>query len=263
MSQGTVSGGNLLSARAARPPARSSRRRSPGWMPNQHGAWAMLASPLLVGAIASGLAPIHLLIAVFWFLGYFTFFATSLWLKSGRKARFQQPVLVYGAASAAVGALTAYLRPDLLRWAPLFLLPLGVGLWAAAHRQERALLAGVTTVVGSALMTVVAYNAGGGTDWARGWWLAAAQFLYFGGTVFYVKSMIRERGNDRFRAVSVLVHVMAAIVLAFRSPWLAAVFVVLAARAWVVPRYQLTPKQVGIGEIGSTVVVALVSLATL
>ncbi|MEI2649391.1 MAG: hypothetical protein V9G15_10395 [Dermatophilaceae bacterium] len=75
--------------------------------------------------------------------------------------------------------------------------------------------------------------------------------------------MIRERGNDRFRAVSVLVHVVAAIVLAFRSPWLAAVFVVLAARAWVVPRYQLTPKQVGIGEIGSTVVVALVSLATL
>jgi len=166
----------------------------------------MLASPLLVGAIASGAAPIHALLAVWWFLGYFAFFATSLWLKSGRKARFQRPVVVYAASAAALGGLLAWLRPDLLRWAPLFVLPLGVGLWAAAHRQERALLAGVTTVIGSALMTVVAYDAGGGSDWVRAWWLAATQFLYFAGTVFYVKSMIRERGNERFHAVSVAAH---------------------------------------------------------
>ncbi|MEI2826864.1 MAG: YwiC-like family protein [Dermatophilaceae bacterium] len=250
-------------AREAAPRRRPGRRRSPGWVPNQHGAWAMLASPLLVGAIASGPAPIHALLGVWWFVGYFAFFATSLWLKSGRKARFRRPVAVYAASAAVGGGLLAWLRPDLLRWAPLFVLPLGVGLWAAAHRQERALLAGVTTVVGSALMTVVAYDAGAGSDWSRAWWLAASQFLYFAGTVFYVKSMIRERGNERFHAVSVAAHGLATVAVAARSWWLTFVFALLTLRAWIVPRYHLTPKQIGIAEIASTLVVAIVSLATL
>ena len=154
----------------------------------------MLASPLLVGAIASGPAPIHALLGVWWFAGYFAFFATSLWLKSGRKARFRRPVAVY-AASAAVGG--------------------------------------------------------------------GSQFLYFAGTVFYVKSMIRERGNERFHAVSVAAHGLATAAVAARSWWLSLVFAVLTLRAWIVPRYHLTPKQIGIAEIASTLVVAIVSLATL
>jgi hypothetical protein len=152
----------------ATPAARAARRRrSPGWVPNQHGAWAMLASPLLLGALASGPAWIHLPLAAFWFAGYFAFNAASLWLKSGRKTRFARPVQVYAVLAALLGLLTAALGPALVRWAPLFLIPLGVGMWAAARRRERDLLAGVTTVVGSALMTIVAFDAGGGTDLRR------------------------------------------------------------------------------------------------
>ncbi|MBK5250875.1 MAG: YwiC-like family protein, partial [Actinomycetales bacterium] len=35
--------------RRAAPPRR--RRRGPGWVPNQHGAWAMLIVPFAVGAL--------------------------------------------------------------------------------------------------------------------------------------------------------------------------------------------------------------------
>ena len=222
----------------------------------------MLVSPLLVGALASGLAWVHVPLATFWFLGYFAFFAASLWLKSGRRDRYLPPVRVYAAAAAAAGVLAAVLQPGLLRWAPLFVAPMGVGLWAAAHRRERELLSGVTTVVGSALMTVVAYDAGGGQDFRRAWLLALVQFLYFAGTVFYVKSAIRERDNPRFLATSVGVHAAAAIGLWFVSPWLSLVFAVLALRAGLVPRAGLTPKQLGIGEIVVTIVVAVVSLLT-
>ncbi len=31
------------------------RRPGPGWLPRQHGAWAMLALPLVVGAVHAGL----------------------------------------------------------------------------------------------------------------------------------------------------------------------------------------------------------------
>ncbi|HRW20161.1 MAG TPA: YwiC-like family protein [Dermatophilaceae bacterium] len=261
-------------------PARPRRRRSPGWVPNQHGAWAMLASPLLLGALAGGLSWRHLVLGAFWFAGYVAFFATSLWLKSGRKPRFLRPVQVYAAAAAVLGVLTLVLGPGLLRWAPLFALPLGVGLWAAAHRRERDLLAGLTTVVGSALMTVVAYDAAGGSgalpavgaagDLSRAAVLALVQLLYFGGTVCYVKSVIRERGVPAFLRLSIGWHGAATLVVAvlwatglvagWAAAALLATFVLLTARAAVVPRMSLSPKQIGIAEIGATLAVALFSL---
>ncbi len=252
----------------------------------------MLASPLLLGALAAGLHWVHLLLGLFWFAGYFAFHATSLWLKAGRRARYLRPVQVYGGGAAVLGLLVLSVRPGLVWLAPMFALPLGVGLYAAAHRRERDLLAGLTTVVASALMTVVAYVAGGPgspSGWLVGpsavwaelhrwatpderypWLLALGQFLYFGGTVCYVKSVIRQRGVPRYLRVSVGWHAVALAIVAgwAAAGWahgpaavgLVAVFGVLLVRAWLVPRHHLTPKQIGIAEIVVTVAVALTSL---
>jgi hypothetical protein len=249
--------------------AGSDRRRSPGWVPNQHGAWAMLASPLLVGILAGGPAWVHLPLAAFWFAGYFAFFATSLWLKARRRATWFPPVRAYGVLTATLGIVVLVLQPGLVRWAPLFVVPLGVGLYAAAHRRDRALLSGLATTAGSALMTVVAYDAGPGSDLTRAWELALVQFLYFAGTVFYVKTVIRERENMTFRWLSGLFHVLALVVVAIlfglvendSLAWpLLLVFAALLARAILVPPYRPTPKQVGIAEVAATVAVAATSL---
>jgi hypothetical protein len=235
-------------------------KRGPGWVPNQHGAWAMLASPLLVGILAGGPAWVHLPLALFWFAGYLAFFAGGLWLKSGRRARWWPPVRVYVPLAGALGAVVVLMRPDLLLWTPLFAVPLGVGLWAAAHRRDRDLLVGLATVLGSSLMTVVAYDAGAGQAPMRAWLFALVQLLYFAGTVFYVKSAIRERDNTRFLALSVGFHVAAAVALLPVSWWLTLLFTLLAVRAGVVPPRHLTPQRLGVGEIVATVAVAVVSL---
>lgn len=249
------------------PSKRPKKRRSPGWVPNQHGAWAMLASPLAVGALAGGLAWIHLPLAAFWFAGYFAFFATTLWLKARRMPRHFPPVRFYVLLASALGILVLLLQPQLLKWAPFFALPLGVGLYAASHKKERALLAGIATISGSALMTVVAYDAGAtGTDLNRAWLLAAAQFLYFAGTVFYVKTIIRERDNKNFYRLSVGYHALAVVLIGLLFGFtgsaltLVLVFVILLDRAVLVPKFKVTPKQIGIGEIFSTIAVALASL---
>lgn len=229
-------------------------------MPNQHGAWAMLATPLLVGVLAAGPQWQHLPLTAFWFLGYFAFFATALWLKSGRRPRYRSPVLAYGAAATIAGALTLLVQPDLVRWAPLFLLPLGVGLLSSAVRNERSLCSGVATTIGSSLMTVVAYDAGGGTDLTRAWLLTAILAAYFVGTVLYVKTLIRERDNPTYYWLSVTFHAAATLALIPVCPPLTPVFAALTARAAIVPAFRITPKQAGMGEIVATVVVAVTAL---
>ncbi|GAA4412489.1 YwiC-like family protein [Fodinibacter luteus] len=229
-------------------------------MPNQHGAWAMLATPLAVGILASGPAWVHVPLTGFWFAGYFAFFATGLWLKARRRPRYLPPVRAYAVLAAVLGALTLALDPGLLRWAPLFVVPLGVGLVASARRDDRSLWSGLATSAGSSLMVLVAYDAGGGTDWARAWTLTAVVAAYFAGTVLYVKTMIRERGDERFHWLSAIAHGAATVAMTWVDPWLVVVFALLTVRAAVLPAYRLSPKVVGIGEVVATVVVATTAL---
>lgn len=223
----------------------------------------MLATPLVVGVLASHPRWVQLPLAGFWFVGYFAFFATGLWLKSRRKARYLPPVRAYAVAAALLGALTLVLRPDLVVWVPLFAVPLGVGLVASARRDERSLVSGISTSAGSCLMTLVAFDAGDGTDWSRAWLLTAVLAAYFVGTVLYVKTMIRERGVAAYHWLSALGHGAVTCAMIPLSPWLVLVFALLTIRAAVVPAFRLSAKAVGIGEIAGTIAVAGTALIVL
>lgn len=237
------------------------KRMSPGWIPNQHGAWAMLISPFLVGVVASKPHWVHLPLALFWMLGYFAFFATSLWLKANRRPRWFPPVRAYTIAASGAGVGVLALDPTLIKWAPAFVVPLGVGLWAASQRRERDLLVGITTLVGAAAMTLMTYDIGHGSVTEQAWQLALIQLLYFGGTVFYVKSAIRERDNSNFLRISIAFHGVATVIAWVLSPWLGLVFTILLIRAAVLPPRHPSPRTLGLIEVAATVMVALVSIA--
>lgn len=228
----------------------------------------MVVTPLAVGALASGVRWTHLLLAAFWLAGYFAFFATGLWLKSRRKARYLPPLRVYVPLATVLGLAVLAAQPRIVLWAPLFLVPMATGLVASATRHERALASGLATTVGSSLMTLVAYDLGPGTDWPRAWALTAVLALYFAGTVLYVKSAIRERGNRTFLAWSVAYHLgaaLAALVLLDGAARVAftAIGLALSARAALVPDHGWSAARIGVGEIVATVVLAVTALLTL
>jgi hypothetical protein len=78
--------------------------------------------------------------------------------------------------------------------------------------------------------------------------------------VLYVKTMIRERGDERFHWLSALAHGSATVAMTWVSPWLVLVFALLTIRAAVLPAFRGSPKAVGIGEIIATVAVAVTAL---
>ena len=55
-------------------------RRQPGrkaWVPNQHGAWSMLALPPVVGWVVGGFSWVNLLLVPAWWGAYLTYWAWS------------------------------------------------------------------------------------------------------------------------------------------------------------------------------------------
>jgi len=231
----------------------SARRR---FTPPQHGAWAMLMVPWLAGVLTAGFRWPHLPLLGAWLAGYLLSYYALQALKTRRPSRFAPQLLLYGPITAALGGLVVAVRPQVLVYAPAYAILLAINGHHARQRRERALANGLASVVQSCLMVPVAATVAG-VGVARVVPAFLAVLLYFVGTVFYVKTMIRERGSVAHHRASVVYHVFALVVAAALSIPLAVLFAALLARAAVLPHRQLTPKQVGIIEVvGSVLVLA-------
>ncbi|MGP7959346.1 YwiC-like family protein [Sanguibacter sp. A247] len=253
---------------------RRKRRRSPGWVPDQHGAWAMLIVPLALGVVQTGPTWIHLPLSIVWILGYLAFYATGQWLRSHRKARWFPPVRAYVLACIAPGLAVLVLRPDLLIWAAVFAPLLAVSLVLHHQRKDRTLLNDVVTVVAGCLVLPVAHHAGldravpaDPAAWAATWVATALTAGYFIGTIPYVKTLIREKGSRTWYVGSVAYHlVLCALPWALVAtttvpfgPVLPTIFYgMLAVRAALVPPRGATPLQAGIGEIVASIALAAI-----
>ena len=210
-------------------PAGKVRRRrgiSP-WVPNQHGAWAMLISPAVLGLIAGLVAwlrsegdflalPVFVAVLVAWFFGYFAFFAFGLAAKARnpqRRARYLRPVYVYGSVSLAGMAVALLLQPQLMWWALPFAPLVAVAVWETLAGRPRSTLSGVSTTVASALLYPALVGVGSGSGlWgvgAEAWAGMIFLAVYFSGTIPFVKSMIRERNNPRYLTGSIIYHAVA------------------------------------------------------
>ncbi|GAA1627179.1 YwiC-like family protein [Catellatospora bangladeshensis] len=238
-----------------RPPRRVRRSGSARrFVPPQHGAWAMLLVPYLAGLLVAGFRWLDLPLLGAWVAGYLLSYFALQAVKTGRLRRFGPQLALYGPVTAVLAAPVVVLRSAVLLFAPAYAALLGVNVWYARRRRERALLNDLASVAQSCLMVfvvaVVAHVPPG---------RVLAPFvivlLYFTGTVLYVKTMIRERGSAAYRRASVGFHALALVAAAALGPVPAAVFAVLLARAWALPRHRLTPKQVGLAEIAASALV--------
>ena len=263
------------------------RRRARGWVPDQHGAWAMLSLPPAVGIWLAGPVPAHLALVAFWFVGYLAYHAATRWLRTRHRSREFTPLVVYGSLALTLGAVTALAAPHLLRWSLVYAPLLAVSLTLTARGRERSLTNDLVTVVAAGLMTPVAFATAVGATGvgatgvgARAGWsgvvvATAVLTAYLAGTVFYVKTMIRERGRTGYLVASVGYHLAGVLAIAvlvatdWQSVWSAAVWCLLALRAYALPAINahrdrpLRPAVVGVGEIVASLAVTSSLLAGL
>lgn len=237
-------------------PSPAPRRTLRRYLPPQHGAWAMLLLPWLAGVLIAGFRWPQVPLLVAWLTGYLFSYYLLLAVKTRRPGRVRAQLWLYGPPTVLLGALVVILRPQVLWYAPAYALLLAVNLGYAARRDERALLNDLASVVQSCLMVfVVATVAGVPPPELLVAFVALA--AYFTGTVLHVKTMIRERGNPRYRWASIIYHGLVAAGMIWVSVPVAVVFGALLVRAWVLPGRRVTPLRLGMLEIVASTLILL------
>ena len=222
------------------------------WIPNQHGAWAFLVTPILYSSLVSGFHPIHLALLIYWIAIFAFNFYFSLAFKTGKVRKWLPQITTYGMGALIAGFLVISAKTNLLLLAPLLALGFFVNLYFVQNADERNLINDVVAILLSAL---IGYAATRLVDFQITHSYKIGLIIltgYFIGTVLYVKTMIREKGKPSWLWASYLWHCLFFILTAFQSFWLGLIGVLIFVRSILIPRIGLKPKQVGIIEFAFT-----------
>lgn len=236
-----------------------------GWVTDQHGSWPMGFVPLAVGLlIAPNVGWRHLLLVGAWTFGFMFFAVAEKWLKFRFRPRYRPAFMTYLGLTAIFCLALVLSAPYMAWWAPVFAPLVVVSFFQAWQKKERELVSRLVAIAAAALILAVASNLGTGVAWfddgavtTKAWLFTLYLGLYFAGTVPVVKTLIRERGSQRWFIGSLVFHAVATVVMAvlavagWQSWWQVIVWALAIVRAWYLPvaanrgGKRWTPAQIG------------------
>lgn len=247
----------------------TTRRQPRLAIPNQHGAWAFLLIPLILGFIVGGWSWLALAFSFAWVLAYPASYylgrAVVIRWRRGNWSRLARRELGYARPWIVLAAIPSVMlvifRPWLLLVGVVLALLWAVSVWLTRIGHERGASNDLLLVTQAALAVPLMWTIGHNTAPPGSAWMAAFVCLvFFTGSVLHVKSLIREADDPRW-AIASRVYNCATVGMGILSPWLLLPFGAAAIRSFAVPR-GARPAVVGAVEIVvSTLVVIGTGLA--
>lgn len=235
-------------------------------MPPQHGAWAFLGLPLVLGALVAPASWTTLLLTWAAFTCYpASYFALSM-ARARRRARFRRPLALWAMAASVPVVALVVTRPWLVGVGLGFVCLFAVNLAFARCNQERDLVNDVVLIVEVAALVpltwLLAEPVIGVPE--RVWLLTAVCVLTLVGSTLHVKSLLRERRNATYaRASRAFAGTSLVAVANLAWAWgfpagvaLVLPFIVLMARALKRDWSGWRPGRIGLVELACFVVVA-------
>lgn len=204
----------------------TTNKRRVSLAPPQHGGWAFVGLPVVVGWIVAGIS-LGTFLAGLAFIGSFpaTHFVGA-WLRNPRRERYVRPLLMWLIPTALLGIAALVARPLMLWWAPVFAVLATISLIATKRRHDRGLINAVVLIVQCALIVPVFATANDRLGVLAVWLATTWVLLALVGSILHVRSLIRAKGDDRVRLIAqfvAVVSVPSAIVVGALASWLVAI----------------------------------------
>ncbi|WP_113927062.1 YwiC-like family protein [Bacillus sp. P14.5] len=220
-------------------------------LPKQHGAWAMLLVPFILGISESSFELPHIPLLIGWLFLYLATYPMLMLVKGKKKSEYVKWSAIYLGISMFMLVTVLLFDWRMLYFGvamiPFFL----VNIYFAKKKKERAFTNDVIAIIEFCIGGLASFYLGSGEIDIEGWSLLFYSFLFFLGSTFFVKTMIREKKNKTFRLYSWGYHLSLLAMMPIFSPAYLMVipFIPSVVRAFVLYGRKLSIMQLGISEI--------------
>jgi hypothetical protein len=220
------------------------------FLPKQHGAWAMLIIPFWLGVVATEIVWQHVPFFIGWILLYLATYPILLLFKRKKMGYYSKWMFFYMIPALVLLSIPIWVQPKIIYFGFLMIPFFIINAYYSSKNQDRAM--------GNDISAVIVFSiAGIGSGFfiseqitASLLLVFASSVLFFLGSTFYVKSMIREKKNQQFKWVSWTYHFIIPVAWMLIGEWLVCVaFIPSLVRAIYFYGKPLSAKQVGIYEI--------------
>lgn len=225
-------------------------------LPKEHGAWAMWIAPYIIGIFLSEFKWVHIimLIAIF-----FAYISISPFLQGIRRPVERKEMWKYSfyylSIAGLLGLPILFFYPK-LTFLLLVILPfLLINIFYVKRRKERAFTNDLAAVFALSSTIMVSYFIGAEQYDAKMFSAWILTVLFFLGSIFYVKSAIRERNNTKFKLLA-KIYTIALPVFGwlFADVFLMLAYLFSAVRILLLPyEKNVSSKKIGIIEIFNTI----------
>ncbi|WP_034726092.1 YwiC-like family protein [Calidifontibacillus oryziterrae] len=223
-------------------------------LPKQHGAWAMLILPFILGMAIGAPSWLHIPLFIAWLMLYLATYPLIMVFKNKQKELHLKWVIRYSIIALFGLVVPVFLVPELIFFGlamfPFFL----INIYYGKRNNDRALLNDFSAIAAFGIGGVASYYVGQGELDQVAIFLFLFTIMFFIGSTFFVKTLIREKKNPAFRWISWGYHVgVILFVIAIGYPFLALAYLPSVIRAIWCYGKTMSPKQIGILEIFNSV----------
>ena len=224
------------------------------FLPKQHGAWAMLIIPFWLGVASSGFMWEHIPFFFGWLFLYLATYPLLLIFKRKKIPYYSKWAAIYFVPAVSLLLIVLNSRPSMIYFGLIMIPFFFVNAYFSGKNQDRALLNDFSAIITFSIAGLASSYLPEGRINSDAILIFSASILFFIGSTFFVKSMIREKKNQTFKWISWSYHMVLPLAWVMLGEWIVAIaFLPSLIRAIIFYGKPLSPKQIGIFEIVNSV----------
>ncbi|SFA78918.1 MULTISPECIES: YwiC-like family protein [unclassified Bacillus (in: firmicutes)] len=220
------------------------------FLPKQHGAWAMLLVPYWLGVIESGFRWMHVPLFIGWLFLYLATYPFLMLFKKKKIHFHAKWSMLYLIPSILFLSVPLYHKPEMSYLGMIMTPFFGINVYFSSKNNDRAFVNDLSAIIVFCIAGIGSSFLVHGNLTNGMWLLFSSSVLFFIGSTFYVKSMIREKKNQKFKWQSWVYHLLVPIIwILAHEDLVALAFLPSTIRAFAFYGRPLSAKQVGVFEI--------------
>jgi YwiC-like protein len=220
------------------------------FIPKQHGAWAMLIIPFWLGAAATEIVWQHIPFFLGWLLLYLATYPMLFLFKKKNIPFYRKWTIIYLVPALAFLMVPLFTMPTIVYFGLAMLPFFAVNTYYSRKKNDRALMNDLSAIINFSIAGLACSYLSSGNLTLEAWLVFFSSILFFVGSTFYVKTMVREKKNIRYKYISWVYHAVVLVLWIFIGEWFVALaFIPSLIRAIVLYGNPLGMMKLGVYEI--------------